>query len=419
MKIQSEYPCFIQTEYKLYSDRIRLNKEREREMEREIIIYNKVDFEKAYDSVEWSFHLNTIETMGFGFRWRRWIESCLNSASVSILVNRSPTKEFKMRRGFQQVDPLALFLFLLVTEALNVLMIEAKEKGMFKGILVGKDGVVVTHLQYADDIRFFGKWSVTNIKNLVKILKCFHLISGLWINLGKSKLYGVGVDMKELQSWANDTGCGVGSFPFVYLGLSVGVNMRRVESSKGVMEKMKKMLSSWKAKNLSLGGNLTLVQSVLDSLRKLVVDSFGEGARDPNQSGMAWLKWERVFVGECKSEGGTRCGPGLLRLVEKLTIWGLTSLILARGRRGETKFWSDRWVEDEVLCQRFERLWQLETRKYVLVIERGYWEGDEWKWRWEWRWVSIGREERDQVILSRFCRDGNQKDTNETYQNGR
>lgn len=33
----------------------------------------KVDFEKAYDSVEWGFLLGVLEEMGFGERWRKWI----------------------------------------------------------------------------------------------------------------------------------------------------------------------------------------------------------------------------------------------------------------------------------------------------------------------------------------------------------
>ena len=47
---------------------------------------------------------------------------------------------------------------------------------------------------------FFGVWDPENIKNLVKILQCFYAVSGLKLNLYKSKLYGIGVALEEVQS---------------------------------------------------------------------------------------------------------------------------------------------------------------------------------------------------------------------------
>ncbi|KAJ9542842.1 hypothetical protein OSB04_029348 [Centaurea solstitialis] len=67
----------------------------------------RVDFEKAYYSVEWDFLLDSLENMGFGSKWRRWIEACLRSSTMSVLVNGSPTKEFGIGRGLRQGDPLA------------------------------------------------------------------------------------------------------------------------------------------------------------------------------------------------------------------------------------------------------------------------------------------------------------------------
>ncbi|KAJ9557940.1 hypothetical protein OSB04_012554 [Centaurea solstitialis] len=94
----------------------------------------KVDFEKAYDSVEWDFLLDTLKMMGLGDRWCKWICSCLHSASVLILINGAPTEEFKMKKGHRQGDPLAPFLFLVVAEYLNVLMREATKKVCLKGL---------------------------------------------------------------------------------------------------------------------------------------------------------------------------------------------------------------------------------------------------------------------------------------------
>ena len=47
----------------------------------------KVDFEKAYDSINWRFVIDIMKRMGFGGKWCNWISSCLSSATMSILVN--------------------------------------------------------------------------------------------------------------------------------------------------------------------------------------------------------------------------------------------------------------------------------------------------------------------------------------------
>ena len=146
---------------------------------------------------------------------RGWIRGCLSSASASVLLNGSPTTEFYIRKGVRQGDPLALFLFIIAAESINVVMHEAREKGIFHRSKLPGSGPIISHLQYADDIIFTGDWSLSNVLNLIRILRCFQLSSGLKINLNKSSLLGVGVDDTEVDSFARKAHCKVGSLPFV------------------------------------------------------------------------------------------------------------------------------------------------------------------------------------------------------------
>jgi hypothetical protein len=127
----------------------------------------KIDFEKAYDSVNWNFIRHTLTQMGFGDKWCKWIEACQNSATVSVLVNGSPTLEFKMERGFRQGDPLSPFLYLIAAEGLNITIREAVSNGIFKGVNIGRDETSISHLQYADDTLIFGDWNMSNAKNMM------------------------------------------------------------------------------------------------------------------------------------------------------------------------------------------------------------------------------------------------------------
>lgn len=117
----------------------------------------KVDFEKAFDCVNWEFLFDIMSQIGFGGTWCSWIKGFLSSSSISVLINGSPTKEFVMERGFRQGDPLSPFLFLIVTEALQVTVLEACNKGIYKGLSLINEGSNISLLQYADDALFFGR----------------------------------------------------------------------------------------------------------------------------------------------------------------------------------------------------------------------------------------------------------------------
>ncbi|GJS30310.1 hypothetical protein Tco_0490930 [Tanacetum coccineum] len=89
------------------------------------------------------------------------------------------------------------------------------------------DSLTLSHLFYADDAVFIGKWDRANILTIVRMLKCFFLASGLQINILKSKLMGIGVSNEEVLTAANIIGCSTFSTPFSYLGVKVRMSPSR------------------------------------------------------------------------------------------------------------------------------------------------------------------------------------------------
>jgi hypothetical protein len=54
--------------------------------------------------------------MGLGAKWRSLIYACLFTSQLSVLINGSPTREFKVTRGIHQGDLLSPFLFHCASE---------------------------------------------------------------------------------------------------------------------------------------------------------------------------------------------------------------------------------------------------------------------------------------------------------------
>ena len=133
----------------------------------------KIDFEKAYDHVDWGFLDHVLQRKGFSQKWRSWMRGCLSSSSFAILVNGNAKGWVKASRGLRQGDPLSPFLFTLVADVLSRLMIRAKETGITEGFLVGRDRTRVSLLQFADDTIFFSKASLDLLQNLKIILFVF------------------------------------------------------------------------------------------------------------------------------------------------------------------------------------------------------------------------------------------------------
>ncbi|GAU34276.1 hypothetical protein TSUD_321220 [Trifolium subterraneum] len=180
---------------------------------------------------------------------------------------RSPTNEFPLERGLQEGDPLSPFLFPLAVEGLNVLMKTMVERNLFTGYSVdGGDSISISHLQFADDTLLLGAKIWANVRALQVVLLLFESMSGLKVNFNKSMLVGVNIPESWLGEAASALRCRVGKIPFIYLGLPVGEDPRRLVFWEPVFASLKNCLSGWKSRFLSFGGRLILIKSVLTSL---------------------------------------------------------------------------------------------------------------------------------------------------------
>jgi hypothetical protein len=226
----------------------------------------KVDFEKAYDSVDWGFLDYMLGQFGFCDKWRMWMKVCVYGGKVSVLVNGCPTQEIPIRRGLKQGDPLAPLLFLLVAEGLGGLMRRAVEVDRFRPFLVGGGEAPVSLLQYADDTLCIGEATVGNLWTLKAVLRGFEMSSGLKVNFSKSCVIGVNTSIEFLGMASEFLNCRIGRTPFKYLGLPVGASPRNMSTWEPMLDSVRGRLGSWRNKYVSLGGRIVLINAVLNAV---------------------------------------------------------------------------------------------------------------------------------------------------------
>jgi len=185
----------------------------------------KVDFEKAYDLVDWRYLDDVMEKMSFLPLWRKWMRECVTTATTSVLLNGSLTDEFPLARGLRQGDPLSP-LFLLAAEGFHVMMDSLITNNLFSGYKVCSDGSLsISHLQFADDTLILEERSWASVRAMRAVLHLFALMSGLKVHFHKSELAGVNINQSWLLEATTILNCKVGGLPILYLGLPVGATL--------------------------------------------------------------------------------------------------------------------------------------------------------------------------------------------------
>ncbi|XP_061367828.1 uncharacterized protein LOC133310843 [Gastrolobium bilobum] len=276
------------------------------------------------------------------------IDKCIGTSELNVLWNGKPTKFFKPSRGIRQGDPISPHLFVLCIERLGHLIQVANEVKAWKPILLRKNGPLISHLFFADDILLCMEASLEQAFVVNQVLRVFALSSGQNISLDKTRVFfskNVGFNKsKEISECL-----GIRSTPNLGKYLGVYLNHSRVtKASFGhVMDRVKSRLSSWNAKSLSLAGRLTLVKSVMAAMPnyamqtawipKSMCENIEKQARGfiwgstENKRGVHLVNWETMCTRKLSGGAGLRnikafnqafvmkVGFGLL--TKKETLW--------------------------------------------------------------------------------------------------
>ena len=127
------------------------------------------------------------------------------------------------------------------------------------------EGILISHLLFANDILVFCEVSQDQMTYLSWFLMWFEAYSGLRINLEKSELILVGKG-HNIADLALELECKAGALPSRYLGLLLRAPFKSVAVWDVIEERFRKRLTMWKRQYISKEGKLTLIRSILSSM---------------------------------------------------------------------------------------------------------------------------------------------------------
>ena len=215
-----------------------------------------IDFEKAFDSLEWPFIHDTLRSYGFGASLIKWVKTLYSHTESSILNNGWASNFFEIQRGVRQGCPLSPHLFILSAE---VLATAIRKNTNIKGISVNDMEIKLS--QYADDTTLILDGSDESLRSS---LAKFSKVSGLRLNDKKTEALWIGASIgndkillpgKELK-WPKDKVKSLGIWISTNPELSASLNYNEK------LEKVKQILRCWKYRRLTLLGKITVIKSL-------------------------------------------------------------------------------------------------------------------------------------------------------------
>jgi hypothetical protein len=227
----------------------------------------KVDLSKAYDRLNWDFIHHTLVEVGYPREWIDVVRVAVTSVRTNVKWNGVRADYFQPKQGIRQGDPISPYLFVLCMDKLSHLISQAVQEGEWKPMRAGRNGPLISHLMFADDLILFAEANMDQLNVVLKIIHQFCQMSGQQILQEKTSImFSRNVDSQVKEELVRQSGFNEALSLGKYLGVPlVGRAPKRADYNY-LISQVKSKLSNWKAKQLSFAGRVTLSKSVIEAI---------------------------------------------------------------------------------------------------------------------------------------------------------
>ena len=234
----------------------------------------KIDLEKAYDRIEWSFIREMLTLFNFPVNLIKLIMNCVSSVSTSLLFNGGSLDPFLPSKGIRQGDPLSPYLFILCMEFLGHLIEEKCAAKLWNPVKASRSGPAFSHLFFADDLVLFTSANSENCAAISSVLQEFCAKSGQKVSEAKSRVFfSPNVNPEERETLTSILGFNSTNNLGKYLGFPIKHPGRRGHECGSILDRVKKKLAGWKANLLSMAGRMVLIQASSSAIPSYVMQS--------------------------------------------------------------------------------------------------------------------------------------------------
>ena len=221
-----------------------------------------VDFQKAFDSVSWSFLRKCLEYFQFGPDLIRWIKTFYCNANTCILINGQYSSWFPIERGVRQGDPASPYLYLICAEILSIMI---RNNNLIKGIKIKERENLLS--QFADDTTLCLDGSEQSFNEAVSVLIKFASMSGLEINFEKTQVVWIGRSKNCNIKYMRDKNFiwDPGTFQILGIKFSTDIDTICRINFEGKLTDIKRSLNIWRNRQLTPLGKITIMKTLIIS----------------------------------------------------------------------------------------------------------------------------------------------------------
>ena len=144
-------------------------------------ILTSLNFRRAFDSLEWSFIMKTLNYLNFRIDMKRWASTFYSNIESTVVNNGTRTNWFKPSKGARLGCPLSSYLHILSAELLTN---KIRQDSNVKGIRIFGNEIKLS--QFADDTTLFNA-DLGSLENALKIVEEFWETNGSFLKFEENK----------------------------------------------------------------------------------------------------------------------------------------------------------------------------------------------------------------------------------------